>query len=57
MSAMYFLIPLALLLLAAAIWAFLWAVRRDQFDQMDSAALSIFDDEPGDSQPSRKPPE
>ncbi|MBI2379244.1 MAG: cbb3-type cytochrome oxidase assembly protein CcoS [Gammaproteobacteria bacterium] len=45
MDAMYFLVPLALGLLAIAIAGFIWAVRRDQFDSLDSAALSIFDDE------------
>lgn len=45
MESMYFLIPLAIALLALAIWAFLWAVKKDQFDGLDSAALSIFDEE------------
>lgn len=53
MNAMYFLIPLALGLLALAIWAFLWAVRKDQFDTLDSAALSIFDDPPAEQAPTR----
>ncbi len=33
--------------LGIAIWAFIWAVNNDQFDDMDSAASSIlFDDDP-----------
>ena len=36
------LIPLSLVLLAAAIGAFVWAVRKGQFDDMDTAALDIL---------------
>jgi len=46
MSILYVLIPLGLLLLALAVWAFLWAVDHDQFDELDQAAHSIlFDDD------------
>jgi cbb3-type cytochrome oxidase maturation protein len=33
------LIPLSLLFLAFAVWAFFWAVNHDQFDDMDTPAL------------------
>jgi cbb3-type cytochrome oxidase maturation protein len=33
------LIPLSLLLLAGAVWAFFWAVNHDQFEDMDTPAL------------------
>ena len=36
------LIPLSLVLLLAAIWAFAWAVRRGQFDDLDTPALDIL---------------
>ncbi len=43
------LIPLSLMLLAFAIGAFVWAVRKGQFDDMDTPALDILsEDEPGD---------
>ncbi len=46
MSILYFLIPISLLLLGIAIWAFVWAVDNDQFDDLDGPAYSIlFDDE------------
>ncbi|MBV8146291.1 MAG: cbb3-type cytochrome oxidase assembly protein CcoS [Gammaproteobacteria bacterium] len=45
MSSLYLLIPLALLLLALSIWAFFWAVRRSQFDDLDSPALQILLDD------------
>lgn len=41
------LIPLSLMLLAFAIGAFVWAVRKGQFDDMDTPAIDILhDDEP-----------
>lgn len=42
------LIPLSLLLLAAAVWAFFWAVRNDQFEDLDSPAWRILSDDPDD---------
>jgi len=44
MEIIYLLIPLSLILLAAAIWAFFWAIKSGQFDDLDSPALSILDD-------------
>ncbi len=45
MEIIFILIPLSLLLLGAAIWAFFWATKSGQFDDMDSPALSILDDD------------
>ena len=46
MSILFALIPLALILLAFAIWAFFWAVRSGQFDDLDTPPVSILlDDE------------
>jgi cbb3-type cytochrome oxidase maturation protein len=43
----YVLIPLGLVLLAAAVGAFFWAVRSGQFDDLDTpGTLVLFDDEP-----------
>ena len=36
MNILLLLIPLSLLLLVAAIWAFVWAVKRGQFDDLDT---------------------
>jgi cbb3-type cytochrome oxidase maturation protein len=47
------LIPLSLVLLVAAIGAFVWAVRKGQFDDMDTPALDILHDDP----PARSSPE
>lgn len=47
MTSIFLLIPLAVGLLAVAIWAFVWAVRNDQFEDLDTEASRIlFDDEP-----------
>jgi len=46
MSILFALIPLALMLLGCAIWAFFWAVRSGQFDDLDTPAVRILlDDE------------
>ncbi len=53
MSIVLVLIPLGILLVAAAAWAFLWAVNHDQFDDLESPAYRILfdDDEPPPSDP------
>ena len=52
MSMLYVLIPLALILLAVAVWALIWAIRSGQFDDLESHAWSVvLDDDqrpPGD---------
>lgn len=42
MNALLLLIPLSLLLLVAAVWAFSWAVRNDQFDDLDTPSIDIL---------------
>ncbi len=42
MSAIYVLIPLAMAILALSIWLFFWAVKRGQFDDLDSPGHSIL---------------
>jgi cbb3-type cytochrome oxidase maturation protein len=55
MNALVILIPLALVLLVGAVWAFFWAVDHDQFDDLDTPALLPLDDsaEPGAGGPER----
>ncbi len=45
MSILYILIPLALLLLGGAVWAFFWAVGSGQFDDLDTPAVRIVMDD------------
>ncbi|MDJ0708801.1 MAG: cbb3-type cytochrome oxidase assembly protein CcoS [Woeseiaceae bacterium] len=49
MSILYLLIPLALLLLGGAVWAFFWAVGSGQFDDLDTPAMRVVMDD--DSKP------
>lgn len=46
MNILLFLIPLSLVLLVAAAWAFVWAVRRGQFEDLDTPAIDILRDDP-----------
>ena len=45
MNILLLLIPLSLVLLGVAIGAFVWAVRRGQFDDLDAAAIDILVDD------------
>lgn len=45
MSILYVLIPLALLILGGAVWAFFWAVGSGQFDDLDTPAVRILMDD------------
>jgi cbb3-type cytochrome oxidase maturation protein len=44
---LFALIPLAMALLALAVWAFFWAVRAGQFDDLETPALRILLDDEG----------
>ncbi|HMB56586.1 MAG TPA: cbb3-type cytochrome oxidase assembly protein CcoS [Arenimonas sp.] len=46
MNILLVLIPISLALLGLAIAAFFWAVRSDQFEDMDSAAMDILREDP-----------
>lgn len=46
MEILIFLVPLASVVVVVAVWAFIWALRRGQFDDLDSPAWRIvFDDQ------------
>ena len=51
MEILFVLIPLSLVLLGIAVWAFFWAVRTGQFEDLDSPAYRILMDD--DEQPER----
>ncbi len=48
MEVLYFLIPLALILIGLAVWAFYWMVKDGQFEDMEGPAHRILmdDDDP-----------
>ena len=45
MTILLLLIPISVLLLGVAVWAFAWAVRRGQFDDLSTPALDILRDD------------
>ncbi len=45
MNMLYVLIPLALMLLAVAAWALIWAIRSGQFDDLESHGWSVVLDD------------
>ncbi len=45
MSMLYVLIPLAVILLAVAVWALLWAIKSGQFDDLESHGWSVVLDD------------
>lgn len=56
MNVIYLLIPLGLGLLALSVWAYFWAVRSGQFDDLDSPAVQILLDDDR-APPQAAPPE
>lgn len=49
MEILFVLIPLSVLLIAFALWSFVWSVKNDQFEDLDRQGWTIlFDDKDGD---------
>ena len=46
MSVLYVVVPLALLVVGAAVWAYLWAARDGQFDDLATPAVRALHDDP-----------
>lgn len=51
MNILLFLIPVSIALMGFALWAFTWAVRRGQFDDLDTPALDILREDAHDRRP------
>lgn len=49
MSILYLMIPMGILIVIGALWAYFWAVNNGQFDDLDSPAWRILLDD--DKQP------
>lgn len=45
MNIIYVLIPLSIILMVLAVVFFFWAVKNGQFDDLDTPALDILDDD------------
>jgi cbb3-type cytochrome oxidase maturation protein len=57
MNIIFLLIPLGLVLLAAAVAAFFWAVRSGQFDDLETPAWRILLDDDRSPPPEADKPE
>ena len=55
MSALFILIPIALVTLAGAIWAFIWAVNHEQFEELEQEGARILMDDPPGADRKREP--
>jgi len=56
MNSLLVLVPISLVLLGIAIGAFVWAVRRGQFDDLDTPPLDILCDQDKPASQPRQPP-
>ena len=57
MNILLFLIPVSMLFLGLAVWAFIWAVKGRQFEDLDASALDILRDDDGHRRPPPPPTE
>ena len=55
MTILLLLIPLSLVLIGIAVAIFVWAVRRGQFEDLDTPAIDILRDDEHEA-PRREPP-
>lgn len=61
MSVLYVLIPLALVLVIAFVWAYAWSTQSGQFDDLTTPAMRILHEDPAppaarSGSPPRRPP-
>ena len=52
MNILLVLVPISLLLIGLAVWAFFWAVDSGQFDDLDTPGFRALDE---DAQPQEQP--
>ncbi|HKI73376.1 MAG TPA: cbb3-type cytochrome oxidase assembly protein CcoS [Pseudomonadales bacterium] len=45
MEVVFILIPISLVIVGGALWAFVWSVRNDQFEDLEKQAYMILFDE------------
>ena len=54
MSVIYVLIPIAILLTIIGIYLFFWAVKTEQFDDLEKQGMSILFDDSNDNENSEQ---
>lgn len=47
METIYLIVPLTILLLGVMVWALLWAIRSDQYDDLEGPAYRVLMDDDG----------
>lgn len=45
MEVIFVLVPVSLIIVGVALWAFVWSVRNDQFEDLEKEAYGILFDE------------
>ncbi|MDH5180124.1 MAG: cbb3-type cytochrome oxidase assembly protein CcoS [Gammaproteobacteria bacterium] len=55
MEILYLLIPLGVVILGVAVWAFSWAVKSGQFDDLEGPAHRILMDDDDPRIPGKRP--
>ena len=45
MSVLFLILPLALVLVGVAVWAYVWSARGGQFDDLDTPAVRLLHDD------------
>jgi cbb3-type cytochrome oxidase maturation protein len=53
MSVIYLVLPVALVIVAGAVIAFVWAAKRGQFDDLDTPAVRMLHDDTPDGETER----
>ncbi|CZF78899.1 Cytochrome oxidase maturation protein cbb3-type [Grimontia celer] len=55
MESLYILIPIAIVLVCVAVGIFIWAVKSEQFEDLERQGMNILLDEDESTPPSKKP--
>jgi cbb3-type cytochrome oxidase maturation protein len=57
MSVIFVLVPVALAIVALALWAYVWAAKRGQFDDLKTPGMRVLheDDDVPPDEPGRNP--
>jgi len=54
MEIVFILIPISLIIIGVALWAFVWSVRNDQYEDLEKEAYGILFDENGNKNDEKK---
>ena len=57
MSVIFVLVPVALVIVALALWAYVWAARRGQFDDLKTPGMRVLHEDDDTWTDSKNPPD